>query len=429
MTHTIPGFALSSLSELTWPSIGRVLSDPERHWPREILERPMVRQDIAGRPVVMLADPDAFRTILVDRAPFFPRAPEQGRLLRRFLGASIMTAPPDGPGPQRRSFAKVFGAATGANRVPAMVAAAKSLIRQWGESASVDVVAEATGLSLDVMWRCLIDDANQEHPDPVVQDMAAKLAAHPFGLSDLAGLMILLTARLAALSADEVDQDLSGLREAGGTLAAHEAVLDNARLFLQAGHHTISAAIAWSLLMLAGDPISQERARVEIDQVLGDQPLRIDQLAQLTALREIVDETLRLFPPSALPRLAGEDLVVGGERVPAGSCVILNFFALHRHRRWWRDPDRFEPQRFASDAGELRHPQAYLPFGSGPHRCIAANFAMVELMTVLAVILREVHLETLSDAAPTAIHRLITMPGTGRSIRIRHREGVKSDAR
>jgi cytochrome P450 len=428
MALTVPGFILPPLAEVRWPSIVRVLCDPERHWPREILERPLVRLDIGERPVVMVADPEAFRTILVDRAQQFPRAEEQGRLLRRFLGDSVMTAQEADLGPHRRRFATVFGAVNGADRVPAMVAATESLVRKWGGTASIDTVAEATLVSLDIMWRCLLDDTPRDAPDPVIQHLAAMMAEHPFGLADVASMMNQLTDRLAEISSDGTEPDPSSLLGGGDATAARRIALDNTRLFLQAGQHTMSASIAWALLLLAGDPTSQERARAEIDAILGDGPPRIDQIRQLKALREIVDETLRLFPPAALPRLAGEDLFVDGERVPAGACIILNFFALHRHRHWWQDPDRFDPLRFAAGTGEPRHPHAYQPFGSGPRGCVAAHFAMTQLMTVLAVILRDTRLETATDAAPTARHRLITLPADSRVITVTNRKGELSVA-
>jgi hypothetical protein len=58
---------------------------------------------------------------------------------------------------------------------------------------------------------------------------------------------------------------------------------------------------------------------------------------------------------------------------------------LHRHRRFWIAPDRFDPSRFLPD----RSPPprfAYMPFGAGPRICVGNPFALTELMLVVAPI-------------------------------------------
>ena len=178
-----------------------------------------------------------------------------------------------------------------------MVAATQSLVEEWGRTASVDVMEAATLLSLDVMWRCLVDSARPGQPDPVIRRIAASLIDHPFGLATLTTAMDQLAGRLAEIGPDRLETGRAPVFGEAGAALAPETVLDGARLYLQAGHHTMSSIIAWALLMLARDPVSQERAQAQIDSVLGGGPLRLDHLRQLSALREIVDETLRLFPP------------------------------------------------------------------------------------------------------------------------------------
>jgi cytochrome P450 len=59
---------------------------------------------------------------------------------------------------------------------------------------------------------------------------------------------------------------------------------------------------------------------------------------------------------------------------------------LHRHRRLWDDPERFDPSRFSRESSEKRPRFSYLPFGGGPRVCIGATLAMTEATLILAVL-------------------------------------------
>jgi cytochrome P450 len=63
-------------------------------------------------------------------------------------------------------------------------------------------------------------------------------------------------------------------------------------------------------------------------------------------------------------------------------------WVVHRHRKLWDDPDRFDPERFAPERAAARSRYAYLPFSVGPHVCIGATLAMIEILITLAVLAR-----------------------------------------
>jgi cytochrome P450 len=132
----------------------------------------------------------------------------------------------------------------------------------------------------------------------------------------------------------------------------------------------------------------------------------------LTYLRQVIEESLRLYPPTwIIPRRALEDDEIGGCRVPAGSDVIISPYVLHRHPVFWTDPEMFAPDRFAR--GE-RHP-AYIPFGYGERICMASNFAMMQISLVLADVVRAYHLEGVPGRRVEPNHRarLVLQPRGG----------------
>lgn len=143
----------------------------------------------------------------------------------------------------------------------------------------------------------------------------------------------------------------------------------------------------WLLYLLALHPEAESRLHAELDTVLSGRAPTAADISHLPYLRQIVDETLRLYPPApTMLRTAAADDEVCGHRVPRGATVGVLPWVIHRHRTLWDDPDRFDPDRFAPDAVTARSRYAYLPFAIGPRICIGASLALVEIITAMAVI-------------------------------------------
>jgi cytochrome P450 len=154
------------------------------------------------------------------------------------------------------------------------------------------------------------------------------------------------------------------------------------------GHETSSAALTWTLYELHRHPEIQKRLHEEIDAVVGDRPLTADDIPHLTFARMILDESMRLHPPFWFEnRNTTADVEMGGAIIPKGSMVAFSRYSLHRHADFWKQPAEFDPERFNPAHEEnKRSSYAYVPFGGGPRICIGVNFAMMELLVILAVI-------------------------------------------
>jgi len=81
--------------------------------------------------------------------------------------------------------------------------------------------------------------------------------------------------------------------------------------------------------------------------------------------------------------------VLGAYTAKTGSIVGICPYVLHRHPRYWEEPERFNPDRFLPSNNEKRPRYAYLPFGGGSRMCIGNHFAMMEAQIILAMIVRE----------------------------------------
>lgn len=173
-----------------------------------------------------------------------------------------------------------------------------------------------------------------------------------------------------------------------------DLIRDQLWTMLIAGHDTSTALLAWTLYELGRHPQVLARAQAEVDRVLGAEPPQIDQLAELRYLGQVIDETLRLYPPAHLgTRIAAVDLEFQGYRIPAGTRVLYSPYLTHRDARYWPNPECFDPERFAPGQSRARPAYAFVPFGGGPRICIGASFAQVEARVVLARLLQKFNLE------------------------------------
>jgi cytochrome P450 len=121
--------------------------------------------------------------------------------------------------------------------------------------------------------------------------------------------------------------------------------------------------------------------------VLGARPPVAGDLDKLTYSRMVVEESMRIYPPvHTIVRQALADDELAGRRVPKGSIVLISPWVLHRHRQFWPDPGRFDPERFSPQQAAARPRFTYIPFGGGRRICIGSAFAMAEATILLAAI-------------------------------------------
>src|ERR1019366_5509141 len=134
-------------------------------------------------------------------------------------------------------------------------------------------------------------------------------------------------------------------------------------------------------ILLAQHPEFQRPLREELRRVAGSQWPTLESLKELDLLGRVIHESLRLYPSAwAFARTALSEDEIGGYRIPAGSIVAISPYAMHRSRRLWDDPLRFDPDRFLPERSAGRPRFAYFPFGGGQRQCIGAGLAMVEVL-------------------------------------------------
>lgn len=176
-----------------------------------------------------------------------------------------------------------------------------------------------------------------------------------------------LVARKRADPADDVFSAMITASESDEQLSENE-MTSLAFLILWAGFETTVYAIATAFSFVLSDP--------EIRSLVHSQSLPQD-----PAMQALVEEILRLEGPllTAIRRFSTEDVEVGGRVIPAGSTVLLAIASANR------DADAFpQPDELLTD----RDPTPHLAFGNGPHYCLGANLARLEIRIALWALVR-----------------------------------------
>ena len=145
-----------------------------------------------------------------------------------------------------------------------------------------------------------------------------------------------------------------------------------------AGFETSAGTLNWAWYLLASHPevadrVVAEARSVDVSKVV-DNP---DSLNELRYLEQVINETMRLYPPGWIfSRRAVEATSIGDYDVAEGTDLYISPYILHRTAQYWPEPERFDPQRFAEDRFDADAQAAFIPFSLGPRRCIGEYFAM-----------------------------------------------------
>ncbi|KAJ8981922.1 hypothetical protein NQ317_002092 [Molorchus minor] len=170
-------------------------------------------------------------------------------------------------------------------------------------------------------------------------------------------------------------------------------VTAQAFLFFVAGFETSATTASMALFEISNDKEVQDRAREEILRVLEkhNNDITYEGIAEMKYLGQVVDETLRLWPPvTTLTRVCTKDYTFDDIdlTVEKDVTVLIPTLGLHHDPEYWPDPTRWDPDRFSEENRDARTPFTYLPFGEGPRNCIGLRFGLMQTKIALASILR-----------------------------------------
>ena len=403
--------------------------------------------------MLLLSHPDHVREVLVTQQRNFRkgRGLERARLL---LGDGLLTSEGEHHLRQRRLAQPAFHRSRIAGYAATMATFAERTAGSWRGGERFDAHERMMRLTLAIVGKTLFD-ADVEGSEAAAIGDALDEAFASFGLAmlpfgELLARLPLPPARRFARARQRLDETvyriIAARQAAGGEdrgdllsmlMAARDEGEDGGEpggrmtdrqlrdelltIFL-AGHETTANALTWTLFLLAQHPEIEAALHRELDAALADRdgtrPVQADDVTRLPYTRQVLAESMRLYPPAwVIGRRAVEAFEIGGYEVPARTVVLMSQWLVHRDPRWFPEPTRFDPDRWTPAASAERHRFSYFPFGAGTRVCIGEGFAWAEGVLLLAAITRRwrVRLE------PGEVGRVVPQP----IVTLRPRGGVR----
>jgi cytochrome P450 len=362
--------------------------------------------------VYQLTNPDIARDILVERPERFQKPKLLKHAFRPFGGDGLVTS--DGAlwKQQRKLMQPAFQHRQLAGYADDMVAFTTRWMNSFADGDVREINGEMATLTIRIVVKSLFGGDLPADADDIGRSMLALLEAanervnSPIRLPSWAPTPKNLREKRAVVRLDAILQNLIRTRRASteprndllSTLLAAVDVDTGARmsdrqlrdemmtLFL-AGHETTATALTWTWYLLGLHPEVEARLADELLRVLAGRAPTLSDLPELPYTEMVIRESIRLYPPApGVAREPVEDVTIAGYEVPKGALLSINSFVMQRDPRFFPDPDRFDPNRFAPGWEERIPRYAYLPFGSGPRVCIGNGFAMMEARLILATV-------------------------------------------
>ncbi|MBF5042914.1 cytochrome P450 [Aggregicoccus sp. 17bor-14] len=384
----------------------------------------VVQFPIGPRRITLLVGPDAIRHVLQDNARGYDKQTPGFNVVRELLGQGLLTSEGDFWLRQRRLAQPAFHRQRLASFAHTMASEAQTLaeaLLQRRGQGPFDVAEGLSRLALRVASLTLFGaEMDEEAAEvgrvlPEMQELANARIMNPLSppralptpgnrradraIATLDRVVHGIIAERRKQGADARADLLSLLMEAQdadtGERMSDVQLRDEVMTLLLAGHETSASGLTWAVALLSRHPDVRRRLQQEAAEVCaGGRLPGVEDLPRLAYTRRVVDEVLRLFPPAWIfSRSAIAADTVAGYALPARSLVLLSPYVTHRHPGLWDNPEGFDPERFLPERERERPRFAYFPFGGGPRLCIGNQFALMEMVLVLATLATRVRLD------------------------------------
>jgi cytochrome P450 len=411
-------------------------------------------QMLPGFNVYLLNNPEYIHYVLVEHAEKFHKGPSLKRNTKDFIGEGLLTSEDGFHARQRRLVQPAFHHARIASYAETMVSYTERMLDNWTSGETRDIAEDMMGLTLHIVAKTLFDADVTQDTEKIGEAITAgiefvnKRVGAPARLPDWLPteankknrematfmnntIMRFIDDRRASGEdkGDLLSMLLLATDEGDGGQMTNQQAKDEAMTLFIAGHETTSNALSWTWYLLSQNPDVEARVHEELDRVLaGRAPIAAD-LRQLPYTEMVIKEAMRLHPPAwIMSRQAMEDVNIGGYDVAKGSLILISPYVMHRDLRYFEEPERFLPERWANDF-EKRIPRyAYFPFGGGPRVCIGQGFAMMETQLILATIAQRYYLSLAPDQQVEMQPMITLRPRNGLRMTVKLRDVVKIPA-
>ena len=371
----------------------------------------MVKLRFAHRHIYLVCHPDFIEEVLVTHSKHFTKHFAL-RLNPVILGNGLLTSEGDFWLRQRRLIQPVFNRGRILGYAAAMVEATQRLLATWRPGERRDIHEEMMRVTLEIAAKTLfgaevgsdsqaIADAmevmqqnfllrfNSIMPLPMWIPTPAnrRMNRAVRQLDDVIYRIIRQRREQPSDRGDLLSLLLQARDEDDGSVMTDKQLRDEAMTLFLAGHETTALTLSWAWYLLAQHPQTEQKLWAELDTVLAGRTPSVDDWPKLKFTEMIALESMRLYPPAYLVgREAIVDCGIGGYAVPRGTTLLMPQWVVQRDPRFFDEPEKFRPERWGEERIKSLPKFAYFPFGGGPRVCIGNQFAMMELVLLLATI-------------------------------------------
>ena len=383
---------------------------------------------------VLIGHPDLVEEVLVTRNHDF-RKNLGARRLGSLLGNGLVLSEGEFWLRQRRLMQPAFHRQRIGAMAEAMVGCALAAAAAWRTGEVRDVAQEMTELTMQIVGRTLfgtdvgedlrrIRNSSQAITEHFRSRLFTMLILVPDSIPtpgnvrygravrDLERLVYRITTERRA--SGQNGEDLLGMLlsacDDDGRGMTDRQLRDEVITLLLAGHDTTALALTWAWVLLAQHPDAEARLHANIDMAVGGRAPTAADVARLSYVEQVVNETLRLYPTAwVIGREAIRDTQIGGQPVARGTTLLMSPWVIHRDPRFYDAPDEFRPERWSDGlAGRLPR-YAYVPFGAGQRVCIGSGFAQLEATLLLTTLAQRFRLELADPSQPVEPLPVVTL--------------------
>ena len=372
----------------------------------------IVYYKLGSRKMYLLNNPEHIKDVLVTHNRNF----EKSRALKRtkiVLGEGLLTNEGEPHIKQRRTIQPVFHHEKIRSYGDVMAQYASQVGEDWQNGSVVNIHKEMMKLTLSIVSKTIFDSEMESESEGIGQYLTELVSLFPqmiFPYSEYLDNLPLPANRRFQHAKNKLDSIIYGMieerrakpgerndllsmlleaqdEEGNGEEMTDLQVRDEALTLFLAGQESTANSLVWTWYLVSQNGEVEKKMYEEIDSVLGGRLPTLDDLGKLSYTQNVFKEALRLYPPAwAVARHVKGDYEVGGYVIPAGADIFMSQYVVHRDPRFYKEPERFRPERWSSEETKNLPRFAYFPFGGGTRRCIGEPFAWMEGVILIATI-------------------------------------------
>ncbi len=357
---------------------------------------------IYGSNAYVVSSPNYARHVLRKNWRNYPKGMAIKRI-RLLLGNGLMVSEGAFWKSQRRMIQPAFHRAAVEALTDVIANANDALLSKWKRAACshepVNVTKDISSMVLDVVLKSLFseDSCHVAEPFKVLSEESTRDLKFAEEFRPLRNVVSQIAAerRQKGRSGTDIMGVLLCARDAdtGRAMPEHQLITEIMTLIV-AGHETTPSTLAFMRHLLPHNPEVRGRLAQELDAARDLNSLNPRDLTRFPYARQVIDETMRLFPPGWLmTRKAIKDDQLGQYFVPARTEIYISPYLIQRNPNLWRNPESFDPGRFDPGQSSDRTDLAALPFSAGPRNCIGEAFARLEMQLHLITIAKDLQLQ------------------------------------